>query len=144
MSCFEFFYNFMWTRCRTRRRQEPPPVRSLLLPLCPWVGYIRITAAGDCGWLLLCCLSVGAALDLSLAGGECVWQPGRHHRWLEPASPSPTEQRVPRCYGVPEPQVATGFFLCVLLQQMWNYLIRIDSYWSLWFLFQWPNDEAGV
>lgn len=57
--------------------------------------------------LCVCFLPVGTAPDLSLAGGECVWQPGWCHRWLEPAIPSFTEQRVQHCYGLPKSQVAS-------------------------------------
>lgn len=43
--------------------------------------------------LYMClCFHLGAALYFPLAGGECVWQSGRHHRWLEPATPALTEQ----------------------------------------------------
>lgn len=38
------------------------------------------------------CFPLGAALDFPLAGGECVWQSGRRHHWLEPATPALTEQ----------------------------------------------------
>lgn len=51
------------------------------------------------------CLPSGAALDFPLAGGECVRQPGRRHRWLEPATPALAQQRVQHRDGVPEPQV---------------------------------------
>lgn len=52
----------------------------------------------------------GVALDFPLVGGECVWQFGWHHSWLEPAAPALTEPWVQRCDGVSQPQVVTVSF----------------------------------
>lgn len=48
----------------------------------------------------------GAALDLPLAGGECVRQSGRHPQRLEPAIAALPQQRVQRGDGVFKSEVA--------------------------------------
>uniref|UniRef100_A0A3Q1F8Y0 Sphingomyelin phosphodiesterase 4 n=1 Tax=Acanthochromis polyacanthus TaxID=80966 RepID=A0A3Q1F8Y0_9TELE len=57
-----------------------------------------------CICVFVVCLVSGAACDLPLAGRVCVRQSGWDHLWMEPETPSLSEQRVRRGDGVPEPQ----------------------------------------
>lgn len=90
------------------------------------------------------CFPSGAAPDFPLAGGERVWQPGRRHRRLEPATPALAEQRVQHRDGVSEPQVAP-----VQLHLSNSAKCAVKNHTDRWSFFvsccfQWTDDEARV
>lgn len=131
ISCYHHFSVFVqWTSQYVHKIQKNTRIIcvsiSLHLSLFPdvTVPSPNMFTSYDHIVYLFSFLPLGTALGFPLAGGVCVWQPGRHHRWLEPAAPELTKQWVQHCYGISEPQVAKVSFFSTMnsisLFQVWD------------------------